>query len=303
MLKTALDVTVPVLVFLLMTIVGMELTAEDFRRVARRFRVVAAATAAQIVFWPLAALVLLAALPLKPYVAAGLLLVAVCPSGGMANFYTYLGRGNLALSVTLTAVSCAAAVLSMPLLLAAFRTRLDDPATLDVPVLRMIGQLLFLLILPTLVGMLVRRARPDLAARHGRPLLGLGLAALVALLAFVVAQEWQHLTADLAEIALSVILLTGVLLPAGWAAGWAGGLGAGDRFAVAMVLVVRNVGIATAVAVTVLGRTEFAVFATGYFLVQTPLLLAALLLFRWARRSSPAAPPVRLPHAGRFRVE
>jgi BASS family bile acid:Na+ symporter len=291
MLKTAVDVAVPVLTFLLMAVVGLELTAEDFRRVARRFPVVALATAAQVVLWPLAALALLAALPVKPYVAAGLLLVAVCPSGGMANFYTYLGRGNLALSVTLTAVSCAAAVLSTPLLLAAFRHRLDDPATLDVPVLRTIGQLLVLLILPTLLGLLTRRARPDFARRHGRALLRFSIAALAALLAFVVATEWRHLTADLAEIAVLVVLLTAVLLPAGWVAGWAGGLGIADRFALAMVLVVRNVGIATAVAVTVLGRTEFAVFATAYFLVQTPLLVAALVAFRLARRAAPAAAP------------
>jgi hypothetical protein len=47
-----------------------------------------------------------------------------------------------------------------------------------------------------------------------------------------------------------------------------------------MVFVVRNVGIATAIAVTVLGRVEFAVFATAYFLAQVPLLLAAVVLFR-----------------------
>jgi ACR3 family arsenite efflux pump ArsB len=53
-----------------------------------------------------------------------------------------------------------------------------------------------------------------------------------------------------------------------------------DRFTVAMVFVVRNVGIATAIAVTVLGRVEFAVFATAYVLSQVPALLVAALVFR-----------------------
>jgi hypothetical protein len=48
-----------------------------------------------------------------------------------------------------------------------------------------------------------------------------------------------------------------------------------------MVFVVRNVGIATAIAVTLLGRVEFAVFATAYFLAQTPILVAAAVVFRW----------------------
>ena len=53
-----------------------------------------------------------------------------------------------------------------------------------------------------------------------------------------------------------------------------------DRFTVGMVFVVRSVGIATALAVTVQGRVEFAVFATAYFLAQVPLLVAAVLVFR-----------------------
>jgi BASS family bile acid:Na+ symporter len=290
MLKTAVDITTPVLAFLLLSLVGLELTANDFRRVARRFRVVALATAAQVVLWPLAAALLLAGLPLPPYVGAGLLLVAACPSGGMANFYAYLGRANLALSVTLTAVSCLAAVVTMPLVLAVFRTRLDDPAALDAPVPLLIGQLFVLLILPVLAGMFVRRARPDFPRRHGRRLLALGLVTLAALIGLVVVREWDRLVGDFTEISLAVTLVTVIMGGGGWLVGWACALGPTDRFAFAMVLVVRNVAVATAVAVTVLGRIEFAVFATAYFLTQAPLLLAALVAYRLARAPDPAAP-------------
>jgi hypothetical protein len=75
-------------------------------------------------------------------------------------------------------------------------------------------------------------------------------------------------------------LLTVLAFGAGWVTGWASAAGATDRLTVGMVFVVRNVGIATAIAVTVLGRVEFAVFATAYFLAQTPILLAAVLVLR-----------------------
>jgi BASS family bile acid:Na+ symporter len=280
MLKTAVDVTIPVLVFLLMVVVGLELTGDDFRRVGRRFPVVAVATAGQVVLWPLAAAALLAVLPLKPYVAAGIVLVAACPAGGMANFYTHLGRANLALAVALTAASSLAAVLTMPLLLAAFRSRLEELAARKVPIPQMIGQLFLLLILPILAGMLARRAWPVLTRHHGRTLLGLGLVALAALIGLVVVQEWERLVGDFAEISLAVALLTAIIMSTVWAVSWACALPPGDRFSLAMVFAVRNVGVATAVAVTVLGRTEFAVFATAYFLVQTPILFAALGFFR-----------------------
>src|SRR5438874_5805851 len=67
MLKTVVDLTVPVLVFVLMTVVGLELTPDAFRRLARRGRLVALATAAQAVLWPLAAVALLAVLRPPPY--------------------------------------------------------------------------------------------------------------------------------------------------------------------------------------------------------------------------------------------
>lgn len=289
MLKDVVDIAVPALVFFLMTVVGLELTAADFRRVARRFPVVALATGLQFLLWPLVAVGLIAVLPLKPYVAAGLLLVAACPGGSMANFYAYLGRGHLALGVTLTAVSCLTAVLTMPLVLAAFGAWLDVPAVPAAPVPQLIGQLLFLLILPILIGVFVRRTWPDWPVRHGRTLLRLAVAGLVALITFVVAQEWERLLADFAEIFLAVALVTAVMLPAGWWAGRACALAAAERFTLALVLVVRNVGVATAVAVTLLGRVEFAVFATAYFLTQVPFLVAALLLFRLTR--SPRAVP------------
>jgi ACR3 family arsenite efflux pump ArsB len=110
------------------------------------------------------------------------------------------------------------------------------------------------------------------------------------LIALVVAQEGERLASDFMEISLAVWLLTAIMLLAGWAAGWACALRVRDRLALALVLVVRNVAIATAVAVTVLGRVKFAVFATAYFLNQIPLIAAALILSRLTRPPD-AAPP------------
>jgi BASS family bile acid:Na+ symporter len=189
MLKPVVDAGVPVLVFSAMVVVGTELTAADFRRVARPPRTVVAATLRQFVLLPVLGWLLVCCLNPQPAIARGLLLVAACPSGGMANVYSYLGRANVALSVTLTAVSCMAAVLTTPVALAALPDPVGESAGCRVPVSVLAGQLGLLLILPVLAGMGIRARWPDLARRHGRTLLGFSLATLAALLGFIIVQE------------------------------------------------------------------------------------------------------------------
>jgi ACR3 family arsenite efflux pump ArsB len=126
----------------------------------------------------------------------------------------------------------------------------------------------------------IRRRRPDITRRHGRSLLAFNIAAFGVLLGFIIVKEAEQFAIALTEIAVAASLLTALPFVAGWSAGWASGARVTDRFTVAIVFVIRNVGIATAVAVSVLGKTEFAVFATAYFLIQVPLVVAMILLCR-----------------------
>jgi BASS family bile acid:Na+ symporter len=279
MLKPVVDIAVPALVVLAMAVVGLGLTPDDFRRVARRPGVVAAATVGQLVVLPLIGLALVRCLRLSPAVGKGLLLVVACPAGPMANLYCHLARTRVALSVTLTAVSCLAAVLTMPAILTAFRALLGEGTTLAVPALPVIGQLVVTLIVPVGTGMAVRHRWPAAVERRRGGLFALSVGALAALLGFVIAQEAGHFVSRLGEIAVAGALLTALALAAGWATARAAGEG-GEPLTVGLVFAVRNVGVATAVAVTVLGRTEFAAFGAAYFLSQVPLLVAAALLHR-----------------------
>jgi BASS family bile acid:Na+ symporter len=260
LLTTVVDAGVPVLVFFLMAVVGMQLTTDDFRRVARQPGTVMAACVGQLILLPVIGWLLVRGLDLQPAIARGVLLVAACPSGSMANVYTYLARANVALSVTLTAMSCLAAVLATPLALAALQAQVGESARFPVPLGVLAGQLLLLLVLPVLAGMGIRRRWPGITKRHARGLLGSTIVALAALLGFVIVQEVEHFASVLIDIATVAALLTVLAFAAGWTTAWASAAGARDRFAVGMVFVVRNVGIATAIAVTVLGRVEFAVF-------------------------------------------
>jgi BASS family bile acid:Na+ symporter len=283
LLKTVVDVAVPALVLFAMVVVGMGLTTDDFRGVARRPGMILAATLGQFALLPGIGWLLAHCFTLHPAIAQGVLLVAACPSGTMANVYTHLARANVALSVTLTAVSCLAGILTTPLALAVLQAQDGDSTGFRVPFGVLAGQLFILLVLPVLCGMAIRSRWPDFTRRHARTLLGFGVATLTALLGLVIVQEAEQFASALTDIAAATGVLSVLAFGAGWATGWVVGAGVTDRFTAGMVFVVRNVGIATALAVTALGRVEFAVFATAYFLAQVPILLAVVLGFRCLR--------------------
>src|SRR5205823_5304930 len=139
------------------------------------------------------------------------------------NLYSHLAKANVALSVSLTAVSCLAALVTMPALMMSFQAHLGKTATFVVPIPAILGQLLLTLILPILTGMAIRRGWPAVTERHRRGLFALSIAALAALIGLVISQEAGHFASELGEIALAVTLLTGLALAAGWVTGWAGG--------------------------------------------------------------------------------
>jgi BASS family bile acid:Na+ symporter len=127
----------------------------------------------------------------------------------------------------------------------------------------------------------VRSRWPEFAAAHRPAIQRLGFAALGLLVVFV---TWVEFDAFMAGFA-STVPLSGAFVVVSFAIGWMAAVaGRADRrvrFTLAVEFATRNVAIATAVAVTLLHRVDFAVFATTYFLVELPLMLAAVAVFRW----------------------
>ena len=112
-MKAVLDSGVLGVTLLLMVTVGMELEAHDFREVARRKGVLLGALLLPAVLLPVLRFALARGLALPPHLTAGILLLAACPVGDIANFYILLARGNLALSVSANPLSCLLSVVTM----------------------------------------------------------------------------------------------------------------------------------------------------------------------------------------------
>jgi BASS family bile acid:Na+ symporter len=215
-----------------------------------------------------------------PDVAAGLLLVAACPIGGISNTYSYLARASTALAVTLTGLSCLVASATIPLVGQGLEMALGRPLDLAPPVPLLLVQLLLMLALPIGLGMYVRRRWTGLAAQYRPKVQSLAFYGVGGVLALLILDDPQAFFGGLS----STVPLAAAFVVCSAAAGWATAAMVTrdhrDRFTLAAEFGTRNLGVAMAIAVTLLGRVEFARFAYTYFLTEIPLMLAAIALYR-----------------------
>jgi bile acid:Na+ symporter, BASS family len=283
-MKTVVDIAIPVITFLLLVAVGLDLTRQDFVRLARKPRLIVAGLIGPLVLLPPIAVALVSVADPPEHLAAGLLLIAICPVGGISNTYSYLARASTALSVTLTGLSCLLATVTIPALTVVFEAVLGRPLGLSVPARLLFAQLLVVLAAPISLGMVIRHRWPAAASRHERGLRQAGFGGLGLLIVFVVVSQGTEFARYLA---LSVLLSASFIAASGLAGLVVGRFAArerADRFTLAVEFATRNVAIATAVAVTLAGRIEMAVFATTYFLTEVPIMLAAVTLYRRVTR-------------------
>ena len=284
-----LDVAVPAITIFALLAVGMALTPADFARVRQRPGLVLAGLLWPLFILPPIALVLVLLFEPPPAIQAGLLLIAACPIGGISNTYSYLAGASVALSVTLTACSSMIAVVSIPLVDRVFALMLGPTLRFAAPVPLILGQLLLMLALPVTAGMWIRRRWPDLALRW-HPTLRTGtFIAIGALIALVVSENTATFVSDLRHTVPLALVFVIVSFCVGWVVGSASRGSAADRFTIATEFATRNIAVATAIAVTLLGRVDFAVFATAYFLTEMPLMLLAIAVFRAWRDPSATA--------------
>jgi BASS family bile acid:Na+ symporter len=280
-MSIAVGVGLPLLIMLAMTIVGLELTVVDMRRVLHYPLQVAAAFLGQLLVLPLLAAALILMLHPQPAVAGGLILVAAAPQAISSNFFCLLARADVALSVTLTAVSSALAVFSTPLIAGLmFGLLLEQEAGFALPVLAVMRQVATGLLLPVGTGMLMRHYAPGFVARHRLRFQRLSLAAMGVMLAILLLNQARTIQDNLATIVLAAVLFTAGAAALGFGLAKAFSWSREDMVTLIAAFPSRSLSIATLIAVNVLGRLEFLSFAVVFFLVQAVLLVPAMILAR-----------------------
>ena len=202
----AIWIVLPILT-LLMFDLGLSLRFEDFGRVFRSPWPIVVALLGQLVLLPLIALWLASAFRLPPVFFIGLVLIACCPGGSSSNVFSKLAGGDVALSVTLTALSSVITLFTIPLVMSWATTLVGESVGISLPVGNLIKQNLVLMLLPVLLGIGLHYAWPKVAEKTDRVLSRLAFPLLLVLITVFYVQHHRTILANIGLLGLCVTVL------------------------------------------------------------------------------------------------
>ena len=273
-------VGLPLALAIIMFGLGLDLTTDDFRRVARAPKAVAVALGCQIVLLPAICFGLVVLFDLPALLGIGMLLLAASPGGTTANLFSHLFRGDVALNITLTAINTVIAVVTLPLitgLAIAWYDRQDDVSMPLVEIVKVFA----LILLPVGIGMVVNARAPGFARRMDKPV-RIGSAVILAILVLGILLDQRENVGDyLADVGLIAALFCAISLVVGYYVPRAAGVTGPQAIASSMEVGVHNATLAIFVAVEVLDEVEISVPAAVYSLI---MFLFAALWGMWVSR-------------------
>ena len=274
------DVVLPLALAFIMLALGLGLTFDDFVRVARHPRDFAVGAASQIVVLPAVAFLLASVWPMAPELALGLMIIAAAPGGVTSNLLTSFARGDVALSISLTAVISLLSVVTIPLVVVfAYGHFIGDEAMQDITVADTAISVFLIVTVPVTIGLLVRRYAGRFALRIEPAARAVSAVLFVLVLAGAIYQERENLVTYYSQAGLATLVLNVLMMAIAYLLARLFASGAKQRTAIAIECGLQNGTLAIAIAVLLFGGGLATVPAATYSLTMfvTALILVALL--------------------------
>jgi BASS family bile acid:Na+ symporter len=150
---------------------GLSLTDKDFRNIFMQPKAVIIGLCSQMILLPLIAWLIVRSIDIDPVFKVGLMIIAACPGGATSNLITYLLRGNVALSISMTALNSVLTLITIPLVVHfSLEAFIHEDAAFQLPVGLTILKVFLITIVPAFVGTRIRKNYPDFSLKLERPL-------------------------------------------------------------------------------------------------------------------------------------
>ncbi len=263
---------------------GLSLTIEDFKNIARYPKAVFLGLGNQLIMIPLVAFLLASLMRLPPEMAIGLMIVASCPGGATSNLITHVSKGDIALSVTLTAISSTITVFSIPIIISFALAHFGSNTDLEVqlPILKTIGQIMVITILPVSLGMTIRYFKTDFAIRMDRPVRIASIVIFLLVAVGIIIANRDNIVPYFKAAGGAVMALNIGTMCIGYFTARALGLKLNQIITITIESGVQNAVLAMVIAMSILYQPNMAIPAAVYSLFM--LISGGFMMWRFGRR-------------------
>jgi BASS family bile acid:Na+ symporter len=263
------SVIIPICLFLIMMGMGLTLVTNDFKRVLKYPKAVGIGLTNQLILLPIIGFVLANIMPLRPEYAVGVMLLVLCPGGTTSNLFTYLAKGDVALSVTMTAIASVITVFTIPIVLSfSLIYFMGSGSAFELPVLKTVLTLVLLTIVPISIGMLIKRYAPRVADRSQIYVSRFGVLFLTFLVLFLgYVQRDIIVDAFIATGPVSIILNLSTMALGYYSSKWFG-LNLAQRTSVTLEVGLQNSTLSIFMALTLLSNYDMSMMPAIYTLVM-----------------------------------
>lgn len=263
-------VLMPVALGVIMLGLGLGMTREDFRRVVVMPKPVLVGLVFQMLILPAVCFGIVTGFGLAPALAVGLMVLAASPGGATASLFSHLARGDVALNVTLTAVSSLLSLLTLPLIVNFSLAHFMGAGKVLPLQFDRVSQVFLIVLVPVAIGMSVRARRPRAAAKLERPVRIASAVFLMLVIVGTVAKERAHVLEYFEQVGLAALAFNLVNLAAGFLVPLVARLPRRQAISLGMQLGIYNGPLAMTVAgaPTLLNDTTMAIPPAIYSLIM-----------------------------------
>jgi bile acid:Na+ symporter, BASS family len=248
---------------------GLSLVTDDFKRILIYPKAIFVGLANQLIILPLIGFAIAVAFPLKPEIAIGIMILAACPGGPTSNLITHLAKGDLALSVSLTAISSLITIITIPFIVNfALIHFLDEGQVIKLDVIKTIIQICAIIVVPVSIGMIIRKYKESFALKMEKPVRKASGIVIALVIIGIVIKEKENLIPYLKQAGLVALILNAATMLIGYYSARLFKIIGKRAISISIESGIQNGTLAIMIAVVLLGNSEYAITPAIYSLLM-----------------------------------
>ena len=275
------DVILPLALAFIMFVLGLGLTGSDFLRVVKQPRDFFVGAFSQIILLPIIAFILVKIWPIAPELAIGVMIIAAAPGGVTSNLLTSLAKGDVALSISLTAIISLLCVITIPfIVLTSVGLLSDSSITQDISLFSMSRDMFLIVTVPVILGMLIRSFASGAALKFEPIAKKISIVLFVLVLLGAIAAERENVISYFAQAGLITFVLNVVMMIVAYYVANLLASGIKQKKCITIECGLQNGTLAIFVATSIFGGGLYVIPAATYSLIMFATSLIFVYLVR-----------------------